>query len=190
MNGSTVRSGGWRRTSVAMWLLAFAGTSSAMPAVALDTRCVEVQDRVRVSERLVRKAEVLADKGTTWELAGELMVQAAALRSECAIERMNSLRTAALYFGYAGEYDRASDASFQAGEHCVWNGHVSAGADAFINAATYALEAGDEARARTAASHASRLADSPHLTHLQRIAIQGRTDRLLEGGDPPAQTEG
>ena len=183
MIGSEARSGGWRRTAGALALAIGGAALAATPAAPLDQGgCVEEAMTVRVSETLARRAGVLAEEASSWTLAGELMLEAAALRPECSPERHAGLRTAARYFRFAGAFGRASDASYEAGEHCVWNGHVSEAAEAFIESATYAQEAGDDARRVKAAEHASRLAESPHLTYAQRISIRGRADRLLTDG--------
>ena len=183
MIGSAVGSGGWRRTAGALALAFGAVALAAAPSTALDQGgCLEEATTVRVSEKLVHQADALAEEESSWETAGELMLEAASLRLECSPERHEALRTAARYFQYAGAFGRASDASFEAGQHCVWNGHVSAAAEAFIESATYAQEAGDHARRIEAAGYAVRLAGSPHLTYMQRLAIRGRADRLLGDG--------
>jgi hypothetical protein len=154
--------------------------ATVLPTAALDQTCEETSASTDVPERLSTLAEKISARGDGWLHAGELMLHVAKLRSECIPERVEALRTAARYFSYAGDYRRASDASFEAGESGVWTGQITLAAEAFIDAATYALEAGDPSRARMAATHASRLSGSPFLSQMQRMTIRGRAHRLIE----------
>lgn len=181
MNGSKIRSGG--RRTVRCFLIALVGagpTAGASSATAPDHTCEEVRRSADVPDRLSALAEKIASRSGGWTHAGELMLQVAKLRPECAPEKMEAMRAAARYFSFSGDYERASDVSFEAGEGGVWTGHVTLAAEAFIDAASYSLEAGDHARARVAAGHASRLSRSPLLSRIQRMTIRGRADRLLE----------
>ena len=183
MSGRFVRLGvAGRATRTALVALVFAG-SMATATSALDRACDKSETLFEVSERLEEEAETLVGKAA-WLHAAELMLRAAELRPECSIERIEALREAATYFRFAGEYDRAGSASFEAAETGVWSGQVTVAADAFIDAATYALEAGDDDMAFTAARHAVRLSGSPLLSQTQSLSIRGRADRLLERGGP------
>ena len=164
-------------------LFALAGgvlTASPSSAVALDHTCEEGSGSADVPDRLAALAEKIAARSGGWTHAGELMLHVAKLRPECAPERVEALRTAARYFSFTGDYERAADIAYEAGEGGVWTGQVTLAAESFIDAASYALEAGDHGGASIAAAHASRLSRSPLLSQIQRMTIRGRAERLLD----------
>jgi len=149
--------------------------------------CPEPSARTAAAAELADLADLEIRTGGSWSRAAWLLVHSASMLPRCDAGRFTALRTAARYYHFAGDDERASAVSFEAGEHGVWTGHVGDAADAFIDAATFALEAGDLDRARTAADHALALGESPHLGAPQRLAIRGRAESLLEsigpGGD-------
>jgi len=155
---------------------------TAVPVHAVDQGCRTYAPDRRVAAGFTEKAETQVRLNGDWMRAAELMVDAATSRPKCDPRRFEAWRLAAKYYQFAGKHGEASRASYEAGKQGVRTGDPAAAATAFIEAATFALEAHDRAMARCAARRAAVLAESPLLTPIQRIAIRGRADYLLRAG--------
>jgi len=168
-----------RRSGLAGALVGAVLTGAVLlsPASASQPGCPEKRaDGPEAAERL----EAAAGRDAGWERAAARLVRFAEERPLCDPARREALRLAARYYGFAGDYERASEVAFRAAEQGRLTGHLSEAAEAFISAGTFALETGNLARAARAARQATLLAESPLLTAAQRIAIRGRAGTLLE----------
>ncbi len=167
-----------RKLKVA-WVLALAATPvwGATPATAVQEAAWKT-DPGRAPE--ARAAGFLARDGS-WERAATLLVRFADGRAPCDAAAREALLLAARYYGFAGAYGRAGRAAYRSAESGRLTGRVTEAADAFLLAATFALEAHEPLLAVRAARQASLLAESPLLTAAQRIAIRGRADAVLDG---------
>jgi len=178
MRGSwSGRRTGWTGTLV---VAALAGGALASPGSGTQPGCWEKGIERAGTGGSPGLANTTIEPGADWEREASRLVRFADLRPMCDPARREALRLAARYYGFAGDYERAAEAAFRAGEQGRLTGHLTEAAEAFITAGTYALEAGDRDCAERAARQAALLAESPLLAPAQRIAIRGRADSLLE----------
>ncbi|MGH7541067.1 MAG: hypothetical protein ACRELC_08720 [Gemmatimonadota bacterium] len=134
-----------------------------------------------VTETFDGRTVAALEEGGGWNRAAALLARAARLRPPCDPTRFAALREAAYYYRFSGEMELASATMFEAAEQGANRGDVIAAAHAFIDAASWALEAGHARRAGEAARRATLLAQSPLICPAQRLHIRGRaaTIRVL-----------
>lgn len=175
----------------ALLMAAPAGAADVQPVEGFPTRAVGASppteceeagspSRSLPAERLAHRADsALRDLGA-WRRAAALLERSAKLRPLCDPLRFEALRDAARYYRFSGQVDRASATMVEAAEQGARRGDVVGAAHAFIEAASWALEAGCTERAGHAARRATLLAQSPLLEPVRRLHIRGRAATLLE----------
>ncbi len=137
------------------------------------------------AEALEARAARAMDGGHGIGRAADLLLRAAALRSEIDPTGVGDLMVAANGFYFTGRAERARTVATQAGERALAMGDVDGAAHAFLFAAIIANQQRDVAARDLLIGRADRLAASPLLSPAQRdvILAQFRPLVLVAGAE-------
>jgi hypothetical protein len=157
----------------------FAAASSQVQAQTTFA-ALDVPVRPAAAEEMEQRAHDLIVTGTGWDRAAVLYRRAAELRGTDDLKSADNMRLSGYLHFYRGSSQASVLALTEAGEAFLALGDVGAAADALIDGAWVATQAGMSPQALDLAERARRLTRSPLLQPEERSALARRL------GTPPS----
>lgn len=167
-------------------LLTLAGATRAQGQLPAAGNGLADAAAVSTAETLEAEAASYFPTKRRYKQAAKLLLRAASLRDATDVKGIEDLLRAGQLSYYVGDMATARRAIEQAGERALRAGYPGRAANAFLDAGYLALARKDRNSARRFFVDAWRLAQSPHLTESERIAIAGRLAVIGNGATPLA----